>query len=120
MRLGSITDAFGHMKNTNKSYIVHDFIFIVFLEGESQMPGEMKEEGLTTKGHGNQCLGGLERCSGEIVLCFDYTDGYITVYICQNLQNLTKIDFQCSIHISMKKETCENLVKNSHKANSMI
>lgn len=34
MSLRSITDTFGHMKNTNKIYIVYYFIFMIFLEGK--------------------------------------------------------------------------------------
>lgn len=55
------------------------------------MPGKVKEERLATKGHGNQGWGWVGECSDEIVSCLDDIGGYITVCICQNLQNLTKI-----------------------------
>jgi hypothetical protein len=35
MRQGRITDAFWHMKNTNKDYVVYEFILIIFWERES-------------------------------------------------------------------------------------
>lgn len=45
------------------------------------MPREVKEEGLVTKGHGNQGWGWVGECSDEIVSCLDDIGGYIGMYL---------------------------------------
>lgn len=73
------------------------------------MPREVKEEGLATKGHGNQGWGWVGECSDEIDSCLDDIGGYITVCICQNLENLTKI-VSVSYRRFNGKKNCVNLV----------
>lgn len=52
---------------------------------------------------------GCGECSDEIDSCLDDIGGYITVCICQNLENLTKI-VSVSYRRFNGKKNCVNLV----------